>query len=77
MLSNKHLLRAALIAAALAAAVSAHAHGDAAHAAKAGPVKKEQKPWGIAGDAKAVSRTIKVTMMDSMRFSPEIGRAHV
>jgi len=33
-------------------------------------VVKEQKPWGIAGDADQVSRTIDVSMMDSMRFDP-------
>ena len=71
MQSTQQLWRVALAVAALAATGSAHAHGDAAHAAKAGPVKKEQKPWGIAGDAKAVSRTIHVTMMDTMRFSPD------
>jgi uncharacterized cupredoxin-like copper-binding protein len=31
---------------------------------------KEQKDWGIAGDAKSVTRTIQVTMTDNMRFSP-------
>jgi uncharacterized cupredoxin-like copper-binding protein len=71
MKSNKQLLRAALIVAALAATGWAQAHGDEAHSAKAGPVKKEQKPWGIAGAAKAVSRTINVTMLDTMRFSPD------
>ena len=49
----------------------AFAHGDAAHAKKASPVKKEQMEWGIAGDAKAVSRTITIGMSDSMRFSPD------
>jgi len=29
-----------------------------------------QTDWGIAGDPKAVSRTIKVDMSDKMRFSP-------
>lgn len=48
------------------------AHGDAAHAPKTGPVKKEQKEWGIAGDAKAVSRTITVGMSDAMRFTPAL-----
>ena len=48
------------------------AHGDAEHAKKnAAAVKKEQKPWGIAGDAKAAKRTIEITMSDSMRFSPD------
>ena len=31
---------------------------------------KEQKLWGIAGDAKAVKRTIAVGMSDDMRFTP-------
>jgi len=31
---------------------------------------KEQKEWGIGGDAKAVTRTIEVTMLDTMRFMP-------
>lgn len=38
---------------------------------KAGPVKKEQKDWGIAGDAKMVKRTIAVGMTDNMRFTPD------
>ena len=48
----------------------AFAHTATAHTKKAGPVKKEQKEWGIGGDAKAVTRTITVTMTDSMRFTP-------
>ncbi len=61
-------LLAALIA---SASTFAFAHGDAAHAEKAGPVKKEQKEWGIAGEAKAVSRTITLNMTDNMRFTPD------
>lgn len=53
----------------LALSPDADAHGDQAHAA-AGPVKKEQKPWGIAGDARAVRRTVTVSMGDDMRFRP-------
>ena len=41
------------------------------HAKKSGPVVKEQKEWGIAGDAKAVKRTIEVKMLDTMRFVPD------
>ena len=33
-------------------------------------VKKEQKTWGIAGDASKVKRTIKLSMSDAMRFTP-------
>jgi uncharacterized cupredoxin-like copper-binding protein len=53
----------------LAAAAGARAHGDKPHASK-GAVKKEQKEWGIAGDVKAVTRTVEVQMLDSMRFVP-------
>jgi len=49
----------------------AGAHGDAHHKKSAGPVKLEQKPWGIAGNAKAVRRTIEVRMTDNMRFTPD------
>ena len=48
----------------------ASAHSDKPHAASAA-VKKEQKDWGIAGDAKAARRSIEVGMGDDMRFKPE------
>ncbi|MEP7281310.1 MAG: cupredoxin family protein [Rubrivivax sp.] len=50
----------------------AAAHGDADHARnkEQTAVRKEQKPWGIAGDPKAVKRTIEFVMSDSMRFTP-------
>jgi uncharacterized cupredoxin-like copper-binding protein len=50
---------------------TARAHTDKPHASKAGPVRKEQKDWGIAGDARTVKRTIEVGMADNMRFTPE------
>ena len=46
------------------------AHGDETHAKTTADVVKEQKAWGIAGDAKAVKRTIAIAMSDNMRFSP-------
>jgi uncharacterized cupredoxin-like copper-binding protein len=52
-------------------ASSAMAHGDETHAKPTGPVKKEQKDWGIAGDAKMAKRTIEISMMDTMKFSPD------
>jgi uncharacterized cupredoxin-like copper-binding protein len=53
-------------------ATAAFSHGDGAHPAKApAAVKKEQKPWGIAGDAKAVTRTVTLSMTDNMRFTPD------
>ena len=42
-------------------------HGDK----KSAMVKKEQKDWGIGGDAKNVKRTIEVGMTDQMRFTPD------
>jgi uncharacterized cupredoxin-like copper-binding protein len=38
-------------------------------------VVKEQKDWGIAGEARDARRTITVTMTDNMRFTP--GRIEV
>jgi uncharacterized cupredoxin-like copper-binding protein len=49
----------------------AFGHGEEKHADKKQAVVKEQKPWGIAGDAKAVKRTIEVSMTDAMRFTPD------
>ncbi len=54
----------------VAASAVVWAHGDAEHA-RPRPVKHEQKPWGIAGDAKAVKRTIEIRMTDDMRFTPD------
>lgn len=48
------------------------AHGDTAHMKKSAPVKKEQTDWGIAGEAKAVKRTVTLTMSDTMRFTPDV-----
>ncbi len=52
-------------------ASTARGHTDKAHSPKAGPVRKEQKDWGIAGDAKSAQRSISVGMADNMRFTPE------
>ena len=55
-----------------ALAVSGLALAHESHAKKkAALVKKEQKEWGIAGDAKQVKRTIKLAMSDTMRFTPD------
>lgn len=47
------------------------AHGNAKASLQPVAVVKEQKPWGIAGDDKAVTRTIEVRMTDNMRFTPD------
>lgn len=67
MKALKTLLAAGLIGASLG--VSAHQNED--HGKKPAAVVKEQKPWGIAGEAKEAKRTIEIKMMDTMRFSPE------
>jgi uncharacterized cupredoxin-like copper-binding protein len=67
MKTSVHWTAAAL----LALAAPAWAHGDAHPTGKPAAVVKEQKPWGIAGDAKAVRRTIEVRMTDAMRFVPD------
>ena len=71
MTSLKALLVTALIGVSAGASPSLWAHGDAAHAKKASPIKTEQKAWGIAGEAKAVSRTVTFAMSDAMRFTPD------
>jgi uncharacterized cupredoxin-like copper-binding protein len=63
---NFHLLLAAAL---IGAAFGAGAHEGQAH--KAGPVVKEQKPWGIAGDGQRARRAIDVAMTDNMRFTPD------
>jgi uncharacterized cupredoxin-like copper-binding protein len=65
-------LRCALIAALLAVSGTATTHGDAAHAKASAPMIRVQKEWGIAGDAKAFSRTIEIAMTDAMRFVPDL-----
>ncbi len=52
-------------------ATASFAHENTPHKAKSSAVVKEQKDWGIAGDAKAVKQTITLTMGDNMRFSPD------
>ena len=49
---------------------SAMAHQGQHEKNKGVPIKMEQKEWGIAGDAKKVTRTIKLSMSDQMRFTP-------
>ena len=65
------LLKIFLTTVTVIACTAVLAHGDEDHSKKTGPVKKEQKDWGIAGDAKAAKRTIEVSMLDTMKFSPD------
>ena len=71
MKSIKTLLLAAAWVTTSATSGFALAHTGKAHDQKAGPVKKEQKDWGIAGDAKAARRSVEFKMTDNMRFTPD------
>jgi uncharacterized cupredoxin-like copper-binding protein len=51
--------------------VASFAHEKHNDKMKTPTVKKEQKEWGIAGDAKSVKRTITLSMSDEMRFTPD------
>jgi len=51
-------------------AASGFSHENRVHGSP-GAFKKEQQEWGIAGDSKAVQRTITLTMSDNMRFTPD------
>jgi uncharacterized cupredoxin-like copper-binding protein len=62
--------RLLLLAATAALPLPALAHGEKKHAA--GPAKKEQKDWGIAGDAKDARRSVEVGMSDDMKFTPAL-----
>jgi uncharacterized cupredoxin-like copper-binding protein len=69
--SSLPMLLLTLVASTAGLSTQAHAHGKATQAQSANSIKKEQKTWGIAGDAKAAKRTVTITMLDSMRFSPD------
>ena len=71
MQSLKRVLIAAGATWGLGLGSRAWAHGSEHHHKKTGPIVKEQKDWGIAGEAQTVSRTIEVQMGDDMRFSPD------
>ena len=65
------IIKTTVIATALSiATLSTFAHEGHSEKKKGAPVKMEQKEWGIAGDAKQVKRTIKLSMSDAMRFTP-------
>jgi uncharacterized cupredoxin-like copper-binding protein len=65
-MSKSHLFLAAGLLA--LAPVMAGADEPKDHSAH---VKKQQKVWGIAGDAASVKRTIEMNMSDQMRFTPD------
>ncbi|MBD9666648.1 putative cupredoxin-like copper-binding protein [Variovorax paradoxus] len=64
-------IRTLMLASTLAFSNPGFAHGDEDHGAPSGPVRKEQKDWGIAGDAGSATRKLEFRMADSMRFAPD------
>nr|WP_316639749.1 cupredoxin family protein [uncultured Roseateles sp.] len=67
-MTRTHTACVTLLSALLLGSGAAVAHGGK-HADS--PTKFEQKDWGIAGRAKAVTRTLTVRMSDAMRFIPD------
>lgn len=66
-------VRAAIAWPLLAVTLAAAAHEGEDHGRKAAaPATREQRAWGIAGDAKEAQRTIEVRMTDDMRFVPAL-----
>ena len=53
-------------------ATASFAHENTPHKAKTDVLIKEQKDWGIAGEAKSAKREITLNMDDSMRFTPNV-----
>lgn len=52
------------------AAHGAHDHSSGSAGSRQQSALPEQTDWGIAGDSKSVSRTIRIDMNDRMRFVP-------
>jgi uncharacterized cupredoxin-like copper-binding protein len=74
MYRRSALCRSALAAVGAMAGLThglAWSHGPTDHSKPKGATRKEQKPWGIAGDAQKVTRSVTVRMLDYMRFSPD------
>jgi len=67
-----HLSRLSALAIACALSAGAHAHSEKPGAAQAAKrsISTEERAFGREGDPKKASRTIKVDMSDTMRFSP-------
>jgi uncharacterized cupredoxin-like copper-binding protein len=60
---------AAVALAAVLAAPPVHAHESHGARTRHG-AHKVQQPWGLAGEAKDIKRTVEIAMSDDMRFSP-------
>ena len=73
-MNKTHLksIAAGLMLAALASASFAHEAHDKPKPKGAAELAPEQKPWGIAGKAAAVKRTIDIAMANDMTFTPSV-----
>ena len=69
-MKNTKTLNLIAACAIICSATATFAHENAPHKAKTAAVFKEQKDWGIGGDAKSVKQEITLVMNDSMRFTP-------
>ena len=71
---HTRLLASMLVAGSLTFSIAALAHGEAHEGAKTkkSTTAPEQKPWGIAGDPKKATRTIKIDMRDEMEYIPSL-----
>ena len=67
----KLLMTVAAAALLAGAGLPAHAHEGKKKGGVKASAPREQKDWGIAGDPKAVTRTIEIVMTDDMRFTPD------
>ena len=66
------LLNTLAVSALLAVPAFALAHEAHTPRAAAATLAPEQQPWGIAGEKRAVRRTIDIAMTDDMRFTPSV-----
>ena len=69
MISRRHFQSALLALPWALGATAVRAHGEQ-HGKASGTVVKEQKPWGIAAEPRAASRTVEIRMTDDMKLSP-------
>ena len=69
-MKNTNTLKLIAASALIYWATTSFAHENTPHKAKTTAVVKEQKDWGIAGDARSVKREITLSMGDNMRFTP-------
>lgn len=70
-MKRTYSLALALALNALLVSGAALAHGDSHQGHATMAMDKEQKPWGIAGEATEVDRSIEIAMGDDMRFVPQ------